>query len=92
LTRCFTRIDGLRAMTGGGHKAEHLVAHLAALGIAGPDTVLIGDSLDDAHAAEAVGAGCVLFAGGFTELGALRESGLPVATTLWDAVKLAAKA
>jgi phosphoglycolate phosphatase-like HAD superfamily hydrolase len=91
LTRWFARVDGLRAVNGGGHKAEHLVSHLAALGIAGSDAVLIGDSLDDAHAAEAVGAGCVLFAGGFTEPGALRGTGLPVATSLPEAVELAAR-
>jgi phosphoglycolate phosphatase-like HAD superfamily hydrolase len=92
LTRWFSRVDGLRATTGGGRKAEHLVNHLDALGIAGPDAVLIGDSLDDAHAARAVGAGCVLFGGGFTGVTVLRDSGLPVAGTLVEAVELAAKA
>src|SRR6185503_14665366 len=49
-----SRVDGLRATLGGGPKAPHLISHLEALGLAGPDCVLIGDSVDDAEAAEAV--------------------------------------
>ncbi len=85
----FARVDGLRATRGGGMKAPHLVAHLAALGVAGPDCVLIGDSLDDAAAAAEVGARCVLFAGGFTDEPRLRATGLPLAGTLLEAVQLA---
>jgi len=88
LTPRFTRIDGLRADIGGGHKEEHLVAHLEALGLTGAGTVLVGDSLDDAHAAAAVGARCVLYAGGFTDLDQLVASGLPVASTLLEAVEM----
>jgi phosphoglycolate phosphatase-like HAD superfamily hydrolase len=90
LVAALTRVDGLRATIGGGHKAEHLVEHLAALALGGEDCVLIGDSIDDAHAAAEVGAGCVLYAGGFTDPARLVATGLPVATTLMEAVRLAA--
>jgi phosphoglycolate phosphatase-like HAD superfamily hydrolase len=89
LTQYFARVDGNRAAVGGGHKAPHLAAHLAALGLAGTDCVLIGDSVDDADAAAEVGARCVLYAGGFTDPDRLRGRGVPVATTLADAVTLA---
>jgi phosphoglycolate phosphatase-like HAD superfamily hydrolase len=52
--------------------------------------VLIGDSLDDADAAESVGARCVLYTGGFTDPDRLRASGRPVADALTEAVALAA--
>jgi phosphoglycolate phosphatase-like HAD superfamily hydrolase len=90
LVERLARIDGLRARVGGGHKAEHLVEHLAMLGVDGADAVLIGDSVDDAHAAAEVGAACVLYAGGFTDREVLRRTGPPVADTLMEAVRLAA--
>ena len=89
LSGYFNRVDGLREARGGGYKAPHLAAHLAALGLAGSDCVLIGDSLDDAEAAASVGAGCVLYAGGFTDLARLNAVGVPVAATLTEAVALA---
>ena len=58
------------------------MAHLEALAVRGEDCVLIGDSLDDAEAAAAVGARVVLYSGGFTDEDRLRATGLPVATTL----------
>jgi phosphoglycolate phosphatase-like HAD superfamily hydrolase len=89
LTGLFTRVDGLRTEIGGDLKAGHLARHLTELGVTGADAVLIGDSLDDASAAEAVGAGVVLYTGGFTHPARLRASGLPVADTLVEAVDLA---
>jgi phosphoglycolate phosphatase-like HAD superfamily hydrolase len=86
------RVDGLRDRLGGGSKAPHLRAHLDALGLKGSDCVLIGDSIDDAHAAQEVGAAIVLYAGGFTDAERLRATGLPVAHTLLEAVALAADA
>ena len=65
------------------------MSHLAALGLDGADCVLVGDSVDDAEAAEAVGAGCVLYSGGFTDIDRLRATGRPVAHTLTEAVRLA---
>jgi phosphoglycolate phosphatase-like HAD superfamily hydrolase len=84
-----SRVDGLRDTIGGGPKAPHLQAHLTALGVSGADCVLIGDSVDDAHAADEVGAAVVLYAGGFTHEDRLRETGRPVATSLVEAVTLA---
>lgn len=89
LTGVFTRIDGLRAELGGGLKAGHLARHLEELGISGEDVVLIGDSLDDAEAADSVGGASVLYTGGFTAPARLRESGRPVADTLVEAVTIA---
>lgn len=90
LTELLRRIDGLRATIGGDRKAAHLAAHLTALGIDGGSVVLVGDSIDDADAAESVGARCVLYTGGFTDPDRLRASGHPVADSLTEAVRLAA--
>jgi phosphoglycolate phosphatase-like HAD superfamily hydrolase len=89
LTRHFARVDGLRSRVGGGGKADYLVEHLRALDLTGPDCVLIGDTLDDAAAAEAVGARCVLVTGGFTDRERLVATGLPVADSLTEAVRMA---
>lgn len=84
----FTRVDGLRG-PGGGPKAEHLVAHLAALGLDPAQVVLVGDSLDDADAAAAVGARAVLYTGGTTSRAALAAVGVPVVDSLTDALAYA---
>jgi phosphoglycolate phosphatase-like HAD superfamily hydrolase len=89
LAGVFTRVDGLRTEVGGDLKAGHLAQHLAELGTSGDRAVLIGDSLDDALAAESVGAAAVLYTGGFTHPVRLRASGRPVADTLVEAVRLA---
>ncbi|WP_127498347.1 HAD family hydrolase [Actinoplanes solisilvae] len=89
LAGVFTRVDGLRAELGGHLKAGHLAEHLAGLGLAGDQVVLIGDSLDDADAAESVGGAVVLYTGGFTDPTRLRASGRPVADTLVEAVTIA---
>ncbi|BCJ43066.1 phosphatase [Actinoplanes ianthinogenes] len=89
LAGIFARIDGLRTEVGGDLKAAHLARHLEGLGVAGGDVVLIGDSLDDGAAADAVGAASVLYTGGFTDPVRLRESGRPVADSLVEAVKMA---
>jgi hypothetical protein len=49
---------------------------------AGPDWVRIGDPVVDAHAAGAVGAGCVLYSGGFTDSERLRATGKLVARSV----------
>ena len=85
------RVDGLRALVGGGPKAPHLAAHLAAIGAAPERCVLVGDTVDDAEAAQAVGAAVVLYAGGITDRPRLRATGAPVAATLVEAVALAAE-
>jgi phosphoglycolate phosphatase-like HAD superfamily hydrolase len=88
----FARVDGLRDVLGGGYKEAYLKAHLAELGVDGSTVCLIGDSVDDAHAAMAVGARCVLYAGGFTHPDNLRACGVPLAETLVEAVSLAQQA
>lgn len=90
LTGMFVRVDGLRGTVGGDRKAEYLARHLAELGIDGRSAVLIGDSIDDADAAQSVGAECVLYTGGLTDPDRLRASGRPVADTLAEAVAIAA--
>ncbi len=95
LTAHFVRVDGQVLAPdgiGGGSKAPHLVRHLAALGLRGSDCVLIGDSVDDAEAAVAVGARVVLYSGGFTHHDRLVTTGHPVVTSLAEAVRLAANA
>jgi phosphoglycolate phosphatase-like HAD superfamily hydrolase len=77
----FARVDGLVG-PGGGRKARHLTAHLTALRLDPADVLLVGDSLDDAAAAAELGAGCVLFNGGYHERSALAGSGVPVADTM----------
>ncbi|MEU8299450.1 HAD hydrolase-like protein [Micromonospora sp. NPDC048909] len=89
LTRHFVRVDGLRGTVGGDRKAESLRLHLAELDVDGGSVVLIGDSIDDADAAAAVGGRAVLYTGGFTDPARLRASGHPVADTLTEAVTLA---
>ena len=89
LAGVFARIDGRPTEVDGGLKAGPLARHLAELGVAGEQAVLIGDSVDDADAAASVGAVCVLYTGGFTDPTRLRETGLPVADTLVEAVGLA---
>ena len=89
LAGVFTRVDGLRTEVGGHLKAGHLAEHLAGLGLTGEQVVLIGDSLDDAAAADSVGGRAVLYSGGFTDPVRLRASGYPVADTLVEAVALA---
>jgi len=89
LTSHFTRIDGLHPGRAVSHKAPHLVEHLAALRLAGEHVVMIGDTVDDAEAAAACGAACVLYSGGFTDPEQLRATGAPVVDTLGEAVALA---
>ncbi len=91
LTDFFIRIDGRRGLNID-CKAVPLLQHLAALAaqtIEVEQVVLIGDALDDAAAATAAGVRCVLFAGGAHEVAELTATGLPVAHTLAEAVKIA---
>jgi phosphoglycolate phosphatase-like HAD superfamily hydrolase len=87
----FVRIDGLRG-PGGGTKAPHLEAHLHALADVAGDAsqvLVVGDALDDAAAAEHVGARCVLFDGGSHPRTELENAGVPVASSLVEALELA---
>jgi phosphoglycolate phosphatase-like HAD superfamily hydrolase len=87
----FVRVDGLK-VPGGSGKADHLVAHLAALEVEPSAAVLVGDALDDLAAARAVGAGCVLYDGGSHHRAALEATGAPVADTLTGALAAALQA
>lgn len=83
----FLRVDGLRTV-GGGEKAWHLEAHLEALPFPLDGVVVIGDALDDARAAIAVGVRCVLYDGGSHHRSELEAAGMPVAASLVEAVRL----
>ncbi|MFI7021415.1 HAD family hydrolase [Micromonospora sp. NPDC049900] len=89
LTGRFVRVDGWRDRVGGDRKAESLARHLAEIGVDGRSVVVIGDSIDDADAAYAVGGRAVLYSGGFTDRARLEGSGHPVADSLVEAVTLA---
>jgi phosphoglycolate phosphatase-like HAD superfamily hydrolase len=86
--RYFARVDGLR-VPGGGSKTEHLVEHLAALGVDPAAALLVGDALDDLAAARAVGAGCVLYDGGTHHRAVLEATGAPVVDRLTAALDFA---
>jgi phosphoglycolate phosphatase-like HAD superfamily hydrolase len=88
LTDLFARIDGLRAVPGGGSKAEHLAEHLAAQGLSAADVLLIGDVTDDADAAAYVGAQCVLVTTGMMNRAALATRGVPVVDSIAEAIAL----
>lgn len=83
----FDRIDGLRAEIGGGSKAAHLKRHLAEQSIDPADAVLIGDVVDDAHAAQQAGADCVLLTTGVMARPALEATGYPVVDSIPEALR-----
>ena len=83
-----TRIDGNRRGAGD-TKAGHLRHHLETLDLDAGAVVMIGDALDDADAAAAVGTACVLYDGGAHHRVELEAAGVPVAASLPEAVALA---
>jgi phosphoglycolate phosphatase-like HAD superfamily hydrolase len=85
ITEQFVRVDGVRG-PGGAQKVSYLKEHLAALDLMGSEVLMVGDSLDDAAAAGAVGARCVLYNGGAHERAALEATALPVIDHLSDAL------
>ncbi|MEU6148054.1 HAD hydrolase-like protein [Streptomyces sp. NPDC047081] len=88
ITRFFARIDGRRGPDG--TKEGVLADHLTALppSIRSRPLLVIGDSLDDARAAQAVSAQSVLFSGGLEPAERLRSAGWPVTGTLDAAVNV----
>jgi phosphoglycolate phosphatase-like HAD superfamily hydrolase len=71
-----------------------MVRHLTALRAADPEisgerTVVIGDAVDDAVAAAAVGAKAVLYTGGSHSRASLAAAGVPVVDSLAEAVAVA---
>ncbi|GGK64599.1 phosphatase [Sphaerisporangium melleum] len=89
IDRYFARIDGLSNGAPGGSKAEHMVAHIESLDVRPSQVLVIGDSIDDAHAAQHVGAMAVLYTGGMTSRADLAASGFPVVDDLADAFSFA---
>jgi phosphoglycolate phosphatase-like HAD superfamily hydrolase len=91
----FVRVDGLGVDGGrgpaGGRKAPYLELHLErVVHAAGDDprrVLVIGDALDDAWAAAHVGAACVLYDGGSHPRAELESAGVPVATSLTEALE-----
>lgn len=83
----FSRVDGLRDEVGGGSKDVHLRRHLDELGWEPAEVALVGDVVDDARAAEQVGADCVLVTTGVMSRPALQESGFPVVDSVSEAVE-----
>ncbi|MEU6355041.1 HAD hydrolase-like protein [Streptomyces sp. NPDC047072] len=88
ITGFFARIDGRRGPDG--TKEAVLADHLTALppDIRSRPVLVIGDSLDEARAARAVGAQPVLFSGGLEPAERLRAADWPVTDTLDAAVHL----
>ncbi|AHI00056.1 HAD family hydrolase [Kutzneria albida] len=84
----FTRVDGLRGVNMGGSKTEHLAAHLSAMALDPAEVVLIGDVVDDAEAAAAAGAQCVLVSTGVMDRPRLEAAGVPVADSIPQALGL----
>lgn len=69
-------------------KGGHLADHLRRLDVDPATVVLIGDSPDDAHAAESVGARAILYSGGFAAADSLRATGAPIVDSLAEAVAM----
>ncbi|MGW6533888.1 HAD family hydrolase [Streptomyces venezuelae] len=86
----FVRIDGRTDESHDG-KAERMVRHLDALSEAVDvrRVVVVGDAVDDAVAAEHVGAQAVLYTGGSQSRASLELAGVPVVDSLADAVDVA---
>lgn len=87
----FVRVDGLRGPAGE-RKASYLEAHLRSLEAEGARTgeiVVVGDAVDDARAAEHVGARAVLYDGGSHPRAELESLGFPVAESLLEALDYA---
>jgi phosphoglycolate phosphatase-like HAD superfamily hydrolase len=88
LTSLFTRVDGLTAELGGESKTEHLAHHLSAQDLDPADVLVIGDVVDDALAAQAVGAQVVLVSTGAMARVALESTGVPVTDTITEALRI----
>lgn len=85
LTEQLVRVEGQQGPDVG-FKQSHLATHLQALGIAPESALVIGDSVDDARAAHAIGTRCVLYASGLHIVEALHAENVPVTHSLQQAV------
>ena len=88
----FLRVQGSYTGSSDGSKAGGLACHLDAIGVAGGETVLIGDTVDDFDAASACGASAVLVTTGSQAKADLVATGAPVVDTLLEAAGLATSA
>ncbi len=90
IAEAFDLVDG-QLEPDDGSKAARLTRHLEALAVDDPSTVVVvGDALDDAHAATANGARVVLYDGGSHHLSDLRATGHPVAGSLVEVLEILA--
>ncbi|MDR9451674.1 MAG: HAD hydrolase-like protein, partial [Acidimicrobiia bacterium] len=91
LSKFLARIDGLRG-TPGDRKQEYLDRHLRAVDYdlgrqtAPAEILVIGDALDDADAASALGLHCVLYTSHPTDQ--LKTAGVPVVESLMEALRV----
>ncbi|HEY5652223.1 MAG TPA: HAD family hydrolase [Acidimicrobiia bacterium] len=81
----FARVDGLQGPPGD-RKASYLESHLRALSADPGETLVVGDTPDDAHAAAEVGADCVLIDSGSHHRPSLEATGVRVASGLIEAI------
>ena len=81
------RVDG-NTKDAGETKARLLEIHLTDLGKNGT-SVMVGDALDDAHAAIEVGVPAILYDGGSHHRAELEALGVPIADSLLHAVSIA---
>jgi phosphoglycolate phosphatase-like HAD superfamily hydrolase len=86
------RIDGNRE-DAGALKADQMRSHVERLvadhGVAAAEVVAVGDTFDDAAAAHSVGVPIVLYDGGSHHRHELEQVGVPVVSTLTEAVGIA---
>ena len=86
LEHYMVRVDG-NTRDASETKERLLSIHLSAMATNG--AVMIGDAIDDANAAAAVGIPCVLYDGGSHHRVELESAGVPVASSLVEAVEVA---
>jgi len=81
IDRHFRLVDGLVG-PGGGGKVDHLRTHLERLAVEAAGVLVVGDALDDADAARALGARALLVASGTHHRADLEGHGTPVVDVL----------
>jgi phosphoglycolate phosphatase len=81
LTGYLQRMTGVDDHHGRG-KGHRAVEHLAALGVAPEQVVLIGDTAHDAEVAQVCGANCILVSFGHYDLQRLQRVGVPIAHSM----------
>ena len=69
-------------------KTDRAREYFASVGLAPERAVIIGDTLHDAAVAKAIGCGCVLLRGGHQGAAELEASGVPLADSAAEAVRM----